>query len=108
MNTQDWSYDEFLGLVLIYSAQADLTINEEESSYIKSKIGDVSYDKVLTEFEKANDFEVLNTIQQLSATYCADEAAKDNVLNDIRTLFAADHEISSLEVYIEQTLSKLI
>ncbi len=50
MSELTYSYNEFLGLLLIYVAHVDMDFSQEEKNLIKQKIGNQAMEKVLKDF----------------------------------------------------------
>ena len=69
MSELKYSYNEFLGLLLIYIAHVDMEFTEDEREMIKNKIGQNALEKVLADFENMSDFQAFQAILSYKGVY---------------------------------------
>lgn len=101
-----FSYDDYIALVLIYTANVSDGISDEEHDFIIHKVGDEHYNKAFTYFEAASEIDVIETIDNLSDKYAREN--KDKVLGDIKDLIFADGVQDNAEKQVFRMLNKII
>lgn len=97
MSELKYSYNEFLGLLLIYIAHVDMEFTEDEREMIKNKIGQNALEKVLADFENMSDFQAFQVILSYKGVYYPTTEQKEEIMTDIKKLFLSDHDFSTLE-----------
>ena len=105
---ENWTYDDFLAFIMIYAAFADLNIDESEKKVIREKVGDESYEKVMGIFDERNDMERIDIILHFKEKHIKDQTEKEKVLADMKDVFMADEEYSTLEQNIFMAVQKLL
>jgi len=105
---ENWTYNDYLAFIMIYAASADLNIQESEKMLIRERVGDECYEKVMGIFEERNDMERIEIILQFKAEHIKDEAEKEKVLSDMKDVFMADKDYSTLEQNIFMAVQKLL
>ncbi|MDY0781400.1 hypothetical protein [Tenacibaculum sp. IB213877] len=106
--TTNWTKKELHAYLFIYCMNADYDETDDELEIIKSKIDDVTYKKMHTEFEKDNDYTSIQKIQSTLADlgYTKDEI--ENLFNEIKVLFLSDGSYDILERNLMMGLKKLL
>ena len=105
---EQWSYDHFLCLVLLYASYADLEYTKEEKEHILSYVQPNTLKEVETAFDKLGDFEQLNLIMNTKSRFIHSEEDKAQVLHVLKNHFKSDGDYSKLESSLYQFLEKLI
>jgi hypothetical protein len=110
MSTQKetWTYKDFLAYLLLYAANADLKIAEQEKEMLFSKVNAEEYDHVQKQFEKENDFSRLQTIQSFRKKYYDNETTIDKLISDLKDMFLADNKYNSLEKALFMGLKRIL
>jgi hypothetical protein len=90
MNIEEWTYDDFLGYLLIYASHADFNVQREEVRKIIQEIGRSEYSKLNSIFDKQSDAEHAEIIAYLGTKFCTTPEAKEKILNELQTLLFAD------------------
>lgn len=108
MEEVKYSYNEFLGMLLIYVAHVDMDFSEDEKKLIKQKIGNQAMNKVLADFEEMSDFQAFQTILSYKGIYFPTAEQKEELLEDMKRLFLADGDYSTLEKETFHFLEKLM
>lgn len=93
----DWTYNEFLAYLLLYAANADFVVNEDEKEILFSKVKLEEYNHIRRAFEEGNDYDNLQTIISFREEYYNDEESVDKLLMDLKDIFLADHDYPSVE-----------
>ena len=105
---QNWSQDDFLTYLLIYAANADFEITEEERQFILNKVGQQEFHQMLKIFNQHSDYERGETVQFLGQLYCGDPANKCDIRTEMVKLFFADEEYNLLEKNFFIAIKKLL
>lgn len=108
MSELTYSYNEFLGLLLVYVSHVDMDFSEEEKTLIKKKVGEKAFNKVLTDFENMSDFQAFQDILSYKSKYFPTVKQKKAILADMKKLFLADNDYSTLEKETYHFLEKLM
>ena len=103
-----WSYNEFLAYLLLYAANADFDINDEERKLLLSGLNTYDYNNIRKAFDKSNDYERLQIIGIYRDLYYPDDESKEKILNDLRNVFLADEEYNSVERAVFMGLRKVL
>ena len=90
MDYKDWTYDDFLGYLLIYASHADYIVEREEVRKIIEEIGRSEYSRISTIFDKQSDAERAETISHFGSIYCHSEDTRHKVLDQLQDLLFAD------------------
>lgn len=104
----NWTYNEFLAYLLLYAANADFTVKKEEKAILFSKVDKDVYKTIRKAFEKANDYKQLQTIISFREEYYNDIDSKDRILKDLKDIFLADEEYTTLERAIFTGLRRIL
>jgi len=103
-----FTYKEFLAYLLLFSAWADLEIQNEEKCTICDKVSNEIYDKVKKTFENSNDYQRLQIIISYRDEYYNNDQAAEKIINDVKDIFLADHKFSSTEQAIFNGLKRIL
>lgn len=103
-----WSYKEFLAYLLLYAANADFVVNEDEKEMLFSKVNVEDYNNIRRAFEKANDNETIQIIKSFRSVYFNDDASAEKLLIDLKDIFLADQNFDSTERVIFMGLRKIL
>lgn len=106
MDTVDYSLNDFLAYVMIYAADADFVITEDEEAHIRSVVGDNSYVQMLDLFDSHNDVETLDFISTLKKQY-VDETSNESILKIVKEVFLVDGYFAASEKALYEALKHL-
>lgn len=93
----NWTKEDLKVYFLIYCANADFSENKFEDDFIKSKIRVSNFDAIHREFEKDNDFQSLEKIQDAMNMHGYTKEEKDGLFLEVRDLFQADGDYDLME-----------
>jgi hypothetical protein len=108
MNTQEYTYEEFVSFLLIYAAHADVEYTEREQAFIKAKVSEASYEKVYSDFNSMTDIKVLQLIESYKDQYYSTPEQKTKLMGHVQALFDADGNYSSMEKTLKLFLDHLL
>ncbi len=103
-----WNFEEFTTYLLLYAANADMELSDEEVKLIKSRISDDAYQTIKTEFDEANDYQHIQTILQYKGLYFPTEARARELMDLVQQVFNVDGNFSQLEKNSLRVLKRLI
>lgn len=92
-----WTKVEFQAYVLLYVAQSDYTIKEREKALILNKVDKQAYQKIIEELNCDNDYQCIQKILFNLKKHQYSEADIDTLFADIKAIFLADEDFSTLE-----------
>ena len=102
-----WSNDEFKAYLLIYAAQSNQVVSDQEKELIEKKFDPLLIKAIQKEINLDNDYD---KIQKIMAYIEQNNLAKedlDALLIEIKNVFLCDGEYDSSEQSIFQFLQKL-
>lgn len=105
---QHWTYNEFLAYTLLYSAHVDYFFDDEEKDLILSKINQTTYENILRELSKDNDYQSLQKILAYTQEHKYSNSRIDLVLYEIELLFMCDGDYDILEKNMMMNISNLL
>ncbi|HNM25108.1 MAG TPA: hypothetical protein PKL15_06745 [Saprospiraceae bacterium] len=108
MQYENWSYEEFHAFVLLYAANTDGNVTEDEERLISPTLPAESYARVRELFFKSSDAEVLDIIVAFKNKYCGTPADKERILADMRAVFEAHHGFEQIEREMLHMFDKLM
>ena len=100
--------DEFKVLVMLYAANIDSNIHQDEVDEILQKTDSATFEKVRKMFTKMSDTEILLCIKENKSKYLADENEKQQLLDDLQSIVAADGHKSAMEKHLTRLLKKVL
>lgn len=96
-----WTKDEFKTYVLIYAMNANYIESRDQVEEIREKVSDGTlYKKMHREFEKDNDYQALNKMEEAfnALEYSKDDL--DSLFKEINELFMLDGHFESTELEV--------
>lgn len=103
-----WTKEELVAYILLYTANSDLTIANHEKNVIISKVDMKTFSKVHQEFDADNDYQ---SLQKIIAGLEAHNYSKDDLealFSDIKTLFLSDGNYDVMEQSMFAYLKKIV
>ena len=90
MDYSNWTYDEFIGYLMIYASHADFIVNRDEVKQIIEEIGRAEYTRISEVFDKQSDAERAEAISILGSMHCQSPEKKEAILDQLQELLYAD------------------
>jgi uncharacterized membrane protein YebE (DUF533 family) len=103
-----WEYEHFLTYLYLHAASADGEIQNEERALITERVGDGVYEETLEEFNKHTDLTHESVIAWLSNKFIVSDRHRKDLLQDFRSIIAADGVIDSEEAEVFKRLKHII
>lgn len=102
------TYDEFLAYLLLYAANADFNIRDEELEIIRKTVDEHELGHIREEFERLNDAERLERIMECKSTYVDMMEDTSGLFLRMKEVFLADDRYLSVEKAIFLYLRRLL
>ncbi len=99
---------EFLAMLLIYGAYADMDFSAAEKENIKNLVGDHIYTKMVSEYDSMSADELFTAIQDYKGIYFPTYARKQELMFRMKELFKSDGDFSEMEEKLLEVLDKLM
>lgn len=103
-----WTKDDFLSLLCICGAQADMNISKEEIEWIIKYFGEDTYTKTRALFDQNSEFENYEVLKYLKEKLYTDDSVDGEIRNNLKALFSADGSYSMMEKTFERALTRLL
>ena len=102
-----WSYNEFKAYLLLFAAESNQVITEEEIDFIETQFDAVLIKTVQKEINKDNDFQRIQKIMAYIEQNNLSKKDLDGLLKEIHTVYQSDGTFDSVEQGVFQFLEKL-
>ena len=102
-----WTYNEFKAYVLIYAAESNQVITDEEKEFIEDQFDSVLIKTMQKEFNEDNDYERIQKIMAFIEQNNFGKKDLDSLLDEIKSVYLSDGKFDSTEQAVFQVLEKL-
>ena len=102
------NYNEYLAFLLLYAADIDQQIKEEEKEIILKIVEQSEYKEIKKNFNKLNDYERIRLIQKHKAEFITTEEKKEEVFKNLKSIFLANDEYMAVERAVFMYLRKML
>ena len=102
-----WSYDHFKTYLLIFAAESNQIITEEEKDFIEAQLDTLLVQAIQKEINRDNDFQRIQKIMAYIEQNNLSKKDLDELLIEIHTVFQSDGKFDSIEQGVFQFLEKL-
>ena len=102
-----WSYNEFKAYILIFAAESNQVITEEEKDLIEVQFDALLIKTVQKEINRDNDFQRIQKIMAYIEQNNLTKTDLDALLKEIHDVFQSDGKFDSIERGVFQFLEKL-
>lgn len=100
--------EEFKVLVMLYAANIDGHIHEDELEVILEKTDKTVLEKMKKQFPKMSDSELLNCLSEYKDSYLSTPEDRRHMLDDIHGVFSVDEHYSTMERHLFRVIDKLL
>ncbi len=105
----NWTKNELVAYILLYTANSDYSESKEEKKIILSKVDQDTFEKIHKEFDGDNDYQSLQKIISGLEEQNYSKSDLSLLFSDIKTLFLSDGDYGILEknmfMYLKKVLS---
>jgi hypothetical protein len=105
---ENWTYNEFLAFLLLYGAQLDADLPEDEIEFIRQRTGINAIDKIKAKVDSLTDVEAIEVIDSYRNQYLDTAGKKEKVKADLEALLKTEGNHSQLEKAAVHMVEKLI
>ena len=102
-----WSYNEFKAYLLIFAAESNQIITEEEKDYIEAQFDTLLIKTIQKEINRDNDFQRIQKIMSYVEQNNLSKTDLDGLLQEINEVFQSDGKFDMIEKGVFQFLEKL-
>lgn len=104
----NWGKEEFTAYVLLYCAQADSNVSEEEITIIKTKVDEEQFKSVKSEFESDNDYKRIQKIKNTVTRYGFSAEDMQILFDDMKKIFHSDGKFDLIERKLFNMLKRIL
>lgn len=108
IHTENWSYAEFHAFTMLYAANADGRITQEEEKHIIPTLSADEYGRIRSAFFGLDDTAALDLILLYAKKYCKSPADKEKVLADMLTIYKADASFDQIERGVHHLFERIL
>lgn len=104
--TQDWDKRDYLAFVLLYLAESDGELQEDELRYIAARLGKEHLEHIRETSASCNDIQCLEWMQALRRRFYPGELGLESLKLEMQELCRADGRFSPLESRIVDLITR--
>ena len=104
----DWTFEDYFAFFLVYAAEADLVVHQEERDLIIQKVGEEQFSKFLAYYLEMKDVERIDIVYEFKEKYCKTEEDAGKALASFKEVLTEDHEMSAVEQEIYLSVRKIL
>jgi len=102
-----WSYNEFKAYVLIYAAESNQIITEEEKNFIEAQFDTLIIKTIQQEIKEDNEYQRIQKIMAYIDQNNLSKTDLDELLKEIHEVYLSDGKFDNAEQGVFQFLNKL-
>ncbi len=106
--TENWTYAEFHAFVMLYAANTDGRITRAEESLIAPSLTEEEYARIKSIFMGCDDAAVLDIIFSFRDQYCATQADKDKILEDMMAIYKTNPAVGQIEREVLHLFNRML
>lgn len=108
VDTSQWTFEDFHTFLLVYAAEADFVIREEERQFIIDKIGEPRFLKFLALFKEMKDIDRIEVVYQFRDQYCKTEEDSNKTLQELKEMLQSGDGINPMEEEILISIKRIL
>jgi uncharacterized tellurite resistance protein B-like protein len=105
---ENWTKDDLRVYIMLFCANADLTLKEEEIAFIKEKTHNAKYDDLRAVFENDNDYQGTEKIEKTIKRLGYTEGQIEDLIAELKELFWADGKFDAMENAILHHIERIL
>jgi hypothetical protein len=105
---ENWLYNEFHAFTMLYAANADGNITEQERNLILTHLSPEDYTRIKAVFQSCDDSEALDIILSYREKFLKTQADKDKILADMLAIYHADADFDQIERGVHQLFRRML
>jgi hypothetical protein len=103
-----WSQKEFKAYLLLYAANSNQNVTDEEKEFIESKFDKLTLKKMSKELELDNDYQRLQKILKCINQFNCTDSDIDKLLEEVKFISTTDGTIDVVEQSTYSFLTKML
>lgn len=103
-----WNFQEFSAFLMLYAANADLEVTEDEKDAILKKVDQATFDRINEEYIHLSDKEKIDLIMSYKGVHFPTAERTNELLDIMKKEFLADGTYSLLERNLMMIMKKLM
>ena len=107
-STTRWSQQEFKAYILLYAANSNQNVTDEEKAFIESKFDKLTLTKMSKELDLDNDYQRLQKILKCINQFNCTDADIDKLLEAVKFISTTDGTIDVVEQSTHSFLSRML
>lgn len=108
IDDSNWTYNEFLAFILVFGAEMNAPLTNEELDYIKLRTQIADIQKIKAKVDSVNDVEGLEVIEHYREKYLNTKDDEDKARKNLEDMLKTDGNHSQLEKIAVHLIEKLI
>lgn len=106
--SENWTYEDFIGFVLLHVAKADFDISVEENRMLEEAIPLQRLRELKRLHHFNSDFDNVQLIMKLGQKYCSKPEEKEQLMKQVMEIIMADNEYNLYEKNVKRSLEILL
>lgn len=107
-NPENWSPEEFKAFLLLYAANADLEMKEEELELAAGSLSAESFSAIRRFFNDCNDYQCLELIHSQRSGHFPGDEGKNVLIAEMTEVCRSDGRISVFEEGMIRVLKRIL
>jgi hypothetical protein len=107
-NSNNWSYNEFLAFLMVYGAEMNRVLTQDELDFIKTRTGIHDIQKIKIKVEGLSDAEAIEVIDECKLKYLPTPESKSKVKSDLEGLIHTPGQHTQFEKVVVHLLERLL
>lgn len=103
-----WTYNEFLAFLMIYAAELNVELAEEELQFIKSRTAIQDVASIKSTVDSLSDAEAIEVIEDYRRIYLDTPEKEEKVRQDLEDLLKTQNKHTQLENVLVHILERII
>lgn len=108
VDTNNWTFDDYFAFLLVYAAEADFVIREEERQHIIQKVGEQRFIEFLAHFKDLKDIDRINLIYEFKDKYCTTQEDADRAMQEVEAVLREDEHLNAAEEEILLSIKRIL
>lgn len=104
----NWTHEEFKAYLLLYAANSNQIVTEEERLFIESKFDKNVISKMTKELNTDNDYQRLQKILNCMNQFNCSESDIKNLLEEVKFISTTDGTVDVVEQSTHSFLSRML
>ena len=104
----NWLFDDYFAFLLVYAAEADFVIREEERDAIVKKVGQERFFQLLAYFKDLKDVDRIDIVYEFKDKFCTTPDDGKKTIAEVENILRTDHHLSAVEQELLLSLKKIL